>query len=362
MLQKISIRYTDLEFRCRSLIIFVFLILTTACKGSPSLPGLVPTPTFTLTPTETLVPTVTPTSTPTPLPPVGVLLAPPQADPGLAANLQEVLKEQIPAAGLRFQVRPSLSVNELNRDQFRWIVALKGTPNLEALIETAPEADFLAIGIEGLEPASNLTTIGGEGLRYDQQGFMAGYIAALITADWRVGMIGLTGLPEGETAWQSFRMGVRYYCGLCLQTYPPFYEYPLYVGLPSGSTSDEWLSVANTLINQSVETVYVMPGVEDEALFRHLAQSGINILAGRTPPEQTLIQELWVASLRYDPLETFVDYWPDFMAGEVGLSLPVPLSITDANANLLSPGRERMAEEVLVDVLDGYIDPGSELP
>jgi hypothetical protein len=207
-----------------------------------------------------------------------------------------------------------------------------------------------------------LTTIGGEGLRYDQQGFMAGYIAALITPDWRVGMIGLTGLAEGETAWQGFVTGVRYHCGLCLQTYPPFYDYPLYVGLPPGSTSDEWLSAANTLINQSVETVYVMPGAADESLFSHLAQSGMNILAGRTPPKQTLIREHWVASLRSDPFEAFGEYWPDFIAGDVGLSLPVPLSITDVNASLLSPGRERVAEEVLRDVLDGYIDPVQELP
>lgn len=362
MLKKIPIRYSSLYILYRLVVTFLIFVMATGCAGAPSIPGLVPSLTFTPALTETPVPSVTPTPTQTQLPPVGVLIVPPQADPRLAADLQQVLGEQIPAAGLRFQVRPSLSLNDLDRDRFRWIIALAGTENLEALIEAAPEADFLAIGVEGMQPASNLTTIGGEVLRYDQQGFIAGYIAALITPDWRVGMLGLAGLPEGETAWQGFITGVRYYCGLCLQTYPPFYEYPLYVGLPSGSTPDEWQSAANTLINQSVETVYVMPGVADESLFRHLAQSGMNILAGRTPPEQPLIQEHWVASLRSDPFEAFVNYWPDFMAGEVGLSLPVPLTITDVNASLLSPGRERMAAEVLVDVMDGYVDPVQEVP
>jgi hypothetical protein len=115
------------------------------------------------------------------------------------------------------------------------------------------------------------------------------------------------------------------------------------------------------LINQAVETVYVMPGAGDEALLEHLVQSGVGIIGGRTPPNQQLVKQHWVASLRMDPLETFLKVWPDFMAGEVGDNIPVPLSINNVNSKLFSPGRERAAEEVLADLLAGYIDPTQEL-
>jgi len=108
------------------------------------------------------------------------------------------------------------------------------------------------------------------------------------------------------------------------------------------------------MIHRSVETVYVVSGAGDDAMLRYLSQTGVNIIAGQPP--LTDIQDHWVASLRFSVLESFEDYWPDFIAGSATTEVTLPLQITDINPALLSPGKQRLVEEILSDVLAGYID------
>jgi hypothetical protein len=337
------------------LFLLIVLLFVSGCGGQ--IPVLSP-PTATSTlvpPTETPTPTLTLTPTLTPLPPVGVLLAPPEADTSLVAKLQSIMGESIPAAGLRFQVRPSLSPQDIRTDDFQLIVVVPPAPDLGALVSSAPDVNFLALGVGGLDPAPNLSVIGSEEDALDQQGFLAGYIAALITPDWRVGVIGVADSPAAQVARQSFTAGVEYFCGLCLPTYPPFIEYPLYIELNTGAEDFEWQTAADFLIQRSVETIYVVPGAGGEALLRYLAQEEVKIIGGVLPP--TGVEDHWVASLRFLPYPIFEDFWPRFIEGERGQILNVPLSITEINADLFSPGRQRLAEALLREVQAGFVDP-----
>ena len=194
------LRYT--RFTCFTLL-SVLLILLAGC--SDGIPGFEPTPTSTATPTSTPTPTATPTLTPTPLPPVGVLLVPEGADPQLAGQMQAFLSERIPQMGMRFQVRPSLSSDDFGRDDFQWIIALPPYDDLGALAASVPDARFLAVGFDGLEPAANLTVIAMPEDWFVQQAFMAGYIGMVITPDWRAGMIRVN-TPEGELAARAFKI------------------------------------------------------------------------------------------------------------------------------------------------------------
>jgi hypothetical protein len=337
------------------LLLIGVMMVVAGCDGE--IPGLAPaTATNTPAPTVTLTPTSTPKPTPTPLPPVGVFLAPAQADPEWVAEIQPLLSEWIPENGMRFQIRPSLSVDDLGKDDFEIIIALPPAPDLAGLISAAPDTRFLAVGVQDLDPAPNLTLIGGDGDRLDQQGFIAGFIAAVITPDWRTGVISVADSEEGQEARQGFITGVRYYCGLCLPTYPPFLKYPLYVELLGSATEQEWQAAADFLIQRSVETIYVVPGAGNDQLLRYLARSEIKIIAGVTPPAEAGDQ--WVASLRFSPLQVFQEAWPVFVSGQDGKVYPVPLSIMDVNPDLLSPGRQRLVEETLANLLDGFIDTG----
>ena len=149
---------------------------------------------------------------------------------------------------------------------------------------------------------------------------------------------------------------MQFYCGLCLPVYPPFFEYPLFFELNSSATTDEWRAAADFMIQRNVETIYIVPGAGDDAMLRLLAQSGVGIIGGEIPLPD--LQNRWITSLRFDLLEAFLDYWPVFANGGDGNTVPVSLSLTDINQELLSPGRHRLADEMIRDVTAGHIDMG----
>lgn len=340
-----------------TLFVFALFLTLTACN---SLPLPIPTQsTPTSAPTHTPSATPTPLATPTltPLPPLLVLLAPPNADPSLAEALGAEIAQRSAESGLRWQVRPSLNLQE-TADQVSYVVALPPVDGLSELVESAPQTRFLAVGITGLEPAENLISIGGEGPSPARQGFLGGYIAAMITEQWRVGTISVEDSQDGQDGRVGFQNGVKFFCGLCRPASPPFYEYPLFVGLPAGASEAEWRALGDFMVDRAVRTAYIQPQADGEDLLRYLAQNGVNILGGVPRPDG--IQDHWVASLRTDIKAAYLDYLPRLLAGQTGISEPLLLSITDVNPDLLSPGKQRFAEEILKELQAGFIDPGSQ--
>lgn len=325
---------------------------------------IVPTakPTFTSSPSPTATVTLTPTITPTPTPPapIAVLWAGPGSDRTQVANLQTELNNIVTDAGLRWQVRQQLTTNDL-LPELRLVVALPPDPGLAELLPEAPDTQFLAIGISGLESAPNLTTIGAEGDRPDQQGFIAGVIAAMLADDWRVGVISQSDTLEGQAALTGFLNGVTYFCGLCRPAHPPFYEYPLQVALPSTATSIEWQEAANYMMDHEALSVYVYPGARDEAMLSILAAGDINIISSGEPAQGS--RSKWVVSLTSDPLTLIQDQVAGLLNGSLtgGRSLAVPITFTNINPSLFTPGKQKLAEQVLSDLQAGFIDTGVDL-
>lgn len=347
----------------RVVIVLLFAVgVASLASCSGDIPLIQTTPTQTSTSTSSPQPTLTSTPTVTPLPPVGVLLAPPEADTRLVKALQTRMSAWMREEGLRFQTLPALELDDFALDTYQYVVAVPPVDNLGTLVQGAPSTNFLAIGFEGFAPASNLTTIGGNGLRLEIQAFLAGYIAAMITPDYRVGMIGVADSPDYNTLQKAFTNGALFFCaapmGSCAPNYAPFYEYPLFTGLNSGGTAAEWRSVAQYLINLEVDTMYIMPGAGDDAMLRHLAESGVNMIGGRTPPQD--VMNHWVVTLAFSPLQVLDDYWPDFVQGNTGLDIDIPVSLEDVNSALLSEGKQRLVQEMLDEIYAGLIDPLGE--
>jgi hypothetical protein len=321
--------------------------------------------TATLTPTppeasSTPLPTAVPLPSPTPTPelPLAVLLAPPGADSDLAGAMQAKLGGLAEKAGLRFQVRSALSAGELATG-VRLVVALPPDPGLAGLAAAAPDVQFLALEIPGLQPATNLSVIGGQGERPDQRGFLAGYIAAAITTDWRVGALGSKDIPAGKAALGGFTNGVYYFCGLCRTVYPPFPAsgYPLTFSLPEGAGAADWQAAVVYFQAWQVQTIYVDPSVAGPDLLQFLTGEGFNLIGTGMPPAG--LEKQWVASLdKGDAIQLVDQLWPRLLAREGGDSLDPPLSIQHINPDLLSPGRQHLSEKMLAELLAGYIDTG----
>jgi hypothetical protein len=108
-----------------------------------------------------------------------------------------------------------------------------------------------------------------------------------------------------------------------------------------------------------VKTVYVFPGSVSESILEYLAQAEVNLIGGSAPPAS--VQNRWVVSIQADLLDGVRDIWPDLASGNGGASIGTPLVLKDVNPNLLSPGRQRLVEETLANLVEGYIGTGVEL-
>jgi hypothetical protein len=265
---------------------------------------------------------------------------------------------------MRFQVRPSLSAEDFERDDFQWVIALPPYDDLNRLAASQPQARFLAIGFDDLEASTNLSVISQPEDWYIQQAFIAGYMSMVITPDWRGGMIRVN-TPEGEIAGQAFKTGALFFCSspstpdqdlFCRPDYAPVYQYPIIAFGEPDISEDEWPGLGRFMLGQYVETIFISPEVKSDQLLRYLAQEEAEIIGSMLPPND--IRSQWVASLEFDLFQTFQDFWPVFEAGMDGQAISVPLAITHVNPELLSPGRQQFVENMLESVNAGFVDYG----
>ncbi len=337
----------------------LLLILSLAgCSGLPAGTTDTPGPPTAVAETST-APATQPPATATDLPPapLAVALIPENADPALADLVQAESARLAAELGYRWQVRQSLTVEE-TAAEVDFLVGLPQAANLPELIQGAPETQFLVVGYTGLQDAPNLINIGAEPAPQDLKAFMGGFIAAVITPEWRVGLITVQDGLE-NLRFPAFANGVRFFCGLCRQQFPPFYEYPFLLSLPATASDQEWRALADFMRDRLVETVYVSPGAGGQVVYAQLADLGVRIIGGEAPPAG--LADYWVASLRSDPAGAYLDHIPDLFNGESGISAPLPVRLTDVNPSLLTPGRLRLAEATLDDVLAGFIQTGDPM-
>ena len=169
-----------------------------------------PVPTNATTATVSAPPTDTPQPSPTPEPGAVILLAPPGAAPGLVGTMETVIAELAEADGLVVHTRSEMTEADWDAD-VRVVVVLPPDPGVGALAAAHPDTQFLAVGVPDLEAMDNLSVLGAQGERLDRQGFLAGYLAAVITPDWRVGVIGRADTPSGAAAQAGFTNGAIFY-------------------------------------------------------------------------------------------------------------------------------------------------------
>lgn len=330
----------------------IIILLLVGCTSS----GLLESPTLTVEVTPSPEPTRTPPpDTATPLPAVGAFLAAEEADADLVEHIKPRVSAWVREEGYRFQALQSLSVQDLESESYRMVVAVSPQPDIASLAQAAPQTQFLAVGFSDLDTVPNLSVIPAGQEVSDQQGFLAGYIAAMITPDWRTAAIGVSDDPAAQQARRAFIAGRKYFCGLCRPDHPPW-EFPVYVELPRDASAAQWQSSADVLIKKGIETFYIIPGAGSQELIQFLVNADKMILSSGTHYREDY-KESWVASLGVDLPAAFDEYWPSFVEGDVGKEVPVSLTISDVNPDNLSPGRLKNAESILQDLAQGWISP-----
>jgi hypothetical protein len=332
-------------------LIIIGSLLLSACSIIQS---KTPSPDLTAT-MIALTPTKNP-ATPTSLPPLVVLVSPDGADTALAEQLEQKMKSLADIGDMRFQVRPALAMADLSTDM-TIVAAMAPDPGLSALAQAAPKTQFIGIGIEGLTAGENLSMIHARVYDDESLAFIAGFIAGVITPDWRAGIL----LPMDQTSalllLQAYSNGLHYWCGLCQPAYAPFVVYPQSAQVTTPADLVATLSTVDTLTNVGVTTIYLPAEVSTTALLEYIAQKRVMMIGVGEPPAS--VASFWVVSLRAgSPIGPFESVWADVLDGHGGIDIEIPLELTDTGAGLLGEARQRVINEMLVELSSGLIDPG----
>lgn len=331
----------------RLIILFVVIVVVLgACGGNES--------TATSTPVPTDTPIVPPTLTPAPATPLAILVVPADLDTETSNLYQKTVYDLAQASQMRFQVRNALTPADLEPG-LKVVIALPPDPGIAALAAAAPQVQFLAINIPGIAPGGNISVLGNTS-QPDIAGFLAGYTAAMITDDYRIGMMMPKDNGDAMRALNAYNAGMVFYCGICRPFYYLPWTYPQYLEIPSSEDKSTYHAWADILINQyKVRTIYLYPDIATTDLINYIGTTGVSMI-GTVTPEQRPAG--WVMTIQPDVIQAIKNAWPGLISGQGGVSVQSPLGLGDVDSTILSPGKQRLVEQTLHDLQAGLISTG----
>jgi hypothetical protein len=197
----------------------------------------------------------------------------------------------------------------------------------------------------------------GSGAQSEIAAFLAGYTAALVTDDYRIGMIIPKDNPDAIRALNAYANGRTYFCGTCRPFYYLNWSFPQYVEIPADEEKSNYDAYADILMLQyKVRTIYLYPDIAIPDLYNYIGTTGVYLI-GTVTPEQRPAG--WVMTISPDVIKAIQNAWPPLLAGQGGVTVQSPLGLSDVDPNLLSPGKQRLVQQVLDDLQAGRIDIGS---
>jgi len=186
-------------------------------------------------------------------------------------------------------------------------------------------------------------------------GFIAGYTAALITDDYRIGMLMPKDNNDAIRAFNAYANGMKYYCGVCRPFYYLQWGFPQYLEISAEEDKDNYDAYADILILQyKVRTIFIHPDIYTTDLVNYIGTTGTSMI-GTVSPGQ--LPAGWVMTIQPDTIKAIQTAWPQLVAGQGGITVQSPLGLSDIDPSLLSPGRLRLVQKKLEDLQAGLIVP-----
>jgi len=333
--------------RFRLIFLLVLISLLNACgTGEPAAAV-----TATSIPTDT--PVTPPTLTATPTVPLAILVLPANMDAETSNLYQTTVYDLAQTSGMRFQVRNALTLADLEPG-LKIVVALLTDPGISTLASTAPDVQFLAINIEGIQPGGNVSVLGGNS-QPEISGFLAGYTAAMLTDDYRIGMLMPKDNNDAIRTFNAFANGMKFYCGICRSYFFFQQPAPAYIDIGADQNQDDYDAFADVLISQyRIRTILIHPGIQTQDLIEYVGTTG-TLMIGTISPEQRPAG--WIMTIQPDTIKAIQSAWSQLISGQGGVTVQSPLGLSDIDPNLLSPGKQRLVQKTLDDLQAGLIAP-----
>ena len=328
-------------------IILLVVFLISAC-GQPTAPVATATPINTAIPTPTLIPTA---STP-----LAILVVPLGMEQATSDLYQKTVNELAQQSGFRFQVRNTLTPTDIADPTLKVVIAIPPDPGIATLAPTAPGVQFLAVDIPNLKAGGNVSVLA-PNTQVELPAFLAGYVAAMITEEYRIGMLIPQGDPDAQRALAAFNNGMIYYCGLCRTFLYYRITAPDYLEIPAAEEATRYSGYANVMINDhDIDTLYIYPALAKEEFLSDVGTTGAMLIGTHMPEPRP---GGWVMTIEPNTIKAIQLAWPDLIAGKGGVEVQSPLGLGDVDPTLLTPGRLRLAQETLDGLLAGRISPTS---
>ncbi len=337
----------------RHLPIYIILLLLLAACGSGQQSS---TPTIRIDVSPTPIP-----ATLTPIPEktkVWVILGgvlPEQTIRSVVESANSISK----TTGLVLEQKPQLNTAELASQAagLKLIIVMPPDPDVQRISEQYPDIAFVTIGIDGLTARDNLYIMTNAEGHPEWEGFLGGFVSALVTSEWRIGMVTHAGSGDGAKAADGFVNGGVFYCGLCNPLYPPFVDYPYTLALNANATQSEWQPIADDMIHSGVKTVYIYPEVAVPELLVYLAQNGLRIISGEPVIEP--LRPAYLATINQTSSTSVTAALQDAIGGKSPGTYTGQVMVTPIDGNLISEGKMRFINQVITDLLNGTIQATS---
>lgn len=302
-------------------------------------------------------PDPTPEASPTPdLPSKKVLLiAPPGASLAQISQLQTTLHDLAEEFDLVFETVETLQASDLTPEVFV-TVWLDAPGNLSELASGAPQTQFIVFTPLEMQAGANVSVLR---LKTETQAFVAGFVVALLSPDYRAAGLLPSDGPLGSGLAESFINGGRYFCGVCAPGWPLREYYPQAGELPAGSTGDDWQATAAGLLEAKVvDAMYLSPEATRSEVLAYLSgktQYGIPVkVVGAEPPPAEIASQ-WAATVHFDLSDGLRSAWSLVMEGNGGITVDVPVTVDDVNPSILSEAKLRLVHELIEEIKAGRI-------
>jgi len=292
------------------------------------------------------------TVTPTPLPetPEIWLIAGPEVDGAVRQTYIDWLTIQAERNGHILVAYDSFLASEIPAD-LKAAVFLSEPADLSSLAANLPDTQFVVITQTDLQPSANLSVI--QESKYHAL-FLAGYLSILNAPDFRGGAL-LIEDGSGNLQQQAFVNGGRYFCGRCSPVFAPIVAFPQVVLVPVGTDAAGFQTAFDTLNQNRIEMLYLPAEAILPPFLDYLAAQGVGVISNVPPPSG--YESLWVATVSSDSFSAFESLWAQIEAGTGGLSIRPELSLTNANPDKLSIGRQQLAEQLIPTLIAEAIEP-----
>ena len=290
--------------------------------------------------------------TPTLTEPTVLLLTSSETDPFIHSQIQESLEVLAEGSGLKLEIQEGSAIEVPTNVLV--VVALGDDIDVNNLAINYPEVSFVAVENGSAAPSDNVSVIGDPTIDQQRRAFMAGYLAALISDDYKVAALAPTEVSTTEIVLESFVVGTRFFCGICQTKYPPYQRYPQWETLPADGLADTYQPVLDNFENNGIEVFYVHGDLVSPPILASIAEKGITVI-GDQRPEITRIN--YAGTILSDPAPALESIWDDILNGENGTQKAASILLVDRNPDLVSEGRYQLFLEMVDDLQAGLIYP-----